>query len=77
MSNIDKERKPPKHGWHPGFEDPLKLKMWEIRHQLDINSQTIRNVHPEAATAQIGHTIDILQQHVYERLDELERMIQK
>lgn len=69
------ERTPPKHGWHPGFKDPIKLKIWEIRRQLDVNVETIKQNHPDPEPRILPHVIETLTDHVYDRLRELEDLI--
>lgn len=64
-----------KHGPMPLGADPITMKMWEIRHQLDCNVQIIMRDHPDPEPRILPHEIETLTDHVYDRLAELETMI--
>lgn len=60
---------------HPGFADPVALKIWEIRHQLAINVEMIERGHPDAEPRILPHIAETLTGHVFDRLAELEAML--
>lgn len=64
-------------GPHPGFSDPIKLKIWEIRHQVDINIDIVKREYPAEKNSVFPHIIETLSDHVFDRLDELEGMTAK
>lgn len=71
---------PPRKYPHPGFEvGALDLKLWEIRNQLEINIELmIRDCPVDEMTMEFfGHPIEVVTGHVFDRLDELEKMIKK
>lgn len=71
---------PPRKYAHPGMEiSAIELKLWEIRNQLEINIELmIQNCPVDDLTMKIfGHPIEIVTSHVFDRIDELEKMLQK
>lgn len=58
---------------------PVAMKLWEIRNQLEINIESmIQNAPVSAGYMQfLGHPIEMATSHVFDRLDELEKMINK
>lgn len=60
---------------HPGFDDPLALQFWKIRHQLQINIDLVKRGHPDEEPALLPHMIEILTDHVFDRLNELEQLV--
>lgn len=69
---------PPRKYPHPGLEaDPITLKIWEIRNQLEINIENAIQHDPvdEITMKVFGHPVETLTGHVFDRLDELEEML--
>lgn len=67
-----------KYDTHPGFDkSPIEIKLWEIRHQLEINEQIIKRGYPDSLPDILPHAIEIVTAHVHDRLDELENMIKE
>lgn len=65
----------PRWGYRPSGHDPVALKLWEIRHQLDINVDIIKRGHPEPEPRILPHIAEMVTDHVYERLAELEVLL--
>ena len=65
----------PRWGYRPSNRDPIALKLWEIRHQLDINIDIIKLAHPEPEPRILPHIAEMVTDHVYERLAELEALL--
>lgn len=71
---------PPRKYPHPGFEvGPIALKIWEIRNQLEINLENSIQHNPvdEMTMKTFGHPVEMMNIHVFDRLDELEKLLEQ
>lgn len=69
-----------KYRYRPDFDKGLlAFKIWEIRNQLEINIEAMIQNAPVSKESMkfFGHPIEMATAHVFDRIDELEKMLEE